>query len=345
MLVRFLRYVEIQTKLASVLPFLLGLAYAWLVYGRIQPVNTLLFFTSMLCFDMATTALNNYTDSRTNGIPLGFRRPVARLILLFLLALATTLGLWLAWLAGWIVLAAGALCFAVGILYTFGPAPISRMPLGELFSGVFMGFFIPFLAVLCNSPADPGKLPTAPAPVAPVSSRWHELAGLLSLNGLTENLDASHLLTPAGVLLGFRLDAGVLHVAFNITGLLRLLLLTIVPVCTIANIMLANNICDVDHDRLVHRFTLPYYIGRPWALRLFAALYYLAFAAIAALVAWQILPLYGLAALAVAPLIQINLTRFRRQQVKRLTFALSVQNFVWINSALILVTALAAWQR
>lgn len=34
-----------------------------------------------------------------------------------------------------------------GIFYSFGPIPISRMPLGKIFSGIFMGFVIVFLFV------------------------------------------------------------------------------------------------------------------------------------------------------------------------------------------------------
>jgi hypothetical protein len=39
------------------------------------------FFASMLVFDMATTALNNFIDTRSNGQPLPFARRTALLIL------------------------------------------------------------------------------------------------------------------------------------------------------------------------------------------------------------------------------------------------------------------------
>lgn len=44
----------------------------------------------------------------------------------------------------------GGLSFCVGILYSFGPIPISRMPLGELFSGLFMGFVIIFVSTFIH---------------------------------------------------------------------------------------------------------------------------------------------------------------------------------------------------
>ncbi|MNO40702.1 1,4-dihydroxy-2-naphthoate octaprenyltransferase [compost metagenome] len=39
----------------------------------------------------------------------------------------------------------------IGILYSFGPIPISRMPLGELFSGLFMGFVIIFISAYIHT--------------------------------------------------------------------------------------------------------------------------------------------------------------------------------------------------
>lgn len=290
---RFLKYVEIQTKIASLLPFLLGLAYVFYVFGQMNLKNTFLFFTSMLCFDMATTALNNYIDIKTNGKALQFSKKIAIAIFFILLLLAILTGLMLVLNTNLIVLFCGMLCFAVGIFYTFGPAPISRMPLGEIFSGVFMGFFIPFLIVFINAPGDS--------------------------------------------LVYFSFDNWVLGLWFNIAGLFKLALITIPPICGIANIMLANNICDVEEDIKVNRFTLPYYIGRKNALSLFAGLYYFSFAAIIGMVALRILPLYGLFAVTALIIVRKNISIFKKQQSKEKTFPLSVQNLVVILLPLIIV--------
>ncbi len=298
MLKRFLSYVEIRTKLASVLPFLLALLYCLYAYKSFNWMNTLLFFVSMLLFDMATTALNNYMDTKTNGAPLPFARRTALWIFFVLVAGAGLAGLLLVWQSSLIVLFCGALCFGVGILYTFGPAPISRMPLGEMFSGLFMGFFIPFLTVLVNAPPES--------------------------------------------LIDYTYSNLVLQVAFNLAGLLKLILLTVPAICGIANIMLANNICDLEHDVAVSRFTLPYHIGRKNALYLFSGLYYLAFAAIFSLAVLKILPVYILIVLPVLVLVQRNIRLFYRKQSKAETFPLSVQNFVLILVPLILVMAWAA---
>ncbi|MHB8962998.1 MAG: UbiA family prenyltransferase [Saccharofermentanales bacterium] len=149
---RFLSFTEIQTKTASVLPFLLALLYALYTYKSVNVRNTILFFISMLLFDMSTTAINNYIDTRTDGKALQYSRPTARRIIFVLLAVAALAGIALAWFTGPVVLACGAVCFAAGIAYTYGPVAISRMPLGEVVSGIFMGFFIPFLTVYINAP-------------------------------------------------------------------------------------------------------------------------------------------------------------------------------------------------
>ena len=58
----FLKLVEIQTKAASMVPFALGTFWALYRYDEFNLTNFLLMFVSLLCFDMATTAVNNYMD-------------------------------------------------------------------------------------------------------------------------------------------------------------------------------------------------------------------------------------------------------------------------------------------
>lgn len=296
MVQRFLNYVEIRTKIASLLPFLLGLSYVLYTYKQVDIRNTLLFFISMLCFDMATTALNNYIDVKANGKKLEFSQKNAKKILCLLLFLATLWGLTLVFYTGIIVLVLGALCFGVGVFYTFGPLPISRMPLGEVFSGLFMGLFIPFLVVFINAP------------------------------------EAS--------LIYITFTNWILEVSFNILDLLRLGVVTVPAITGIANIMLANNICDLDEDVSVNRFTLPYYTGVENALSIFAALYYLGFAAIIIMVVFGMLPVYGLITIVGLIPIYKNISKFRKQQSKTITFPLSVQNLVISLVPVIIILAI-----
>ncbi|MBN2627113.1 MAG: 1,4-dihydroxy-2-naphthoate polyprenyltransferase [Spirochaetales bacterium] len=152
---------ELRTKIASQFPFLFGILYSLYRYGEFAPLNCLLMFVSLLFFDMTTTAINNYVDFQKSEDPSyrQFENPIGtgslslalvRLVIALMLMVAVTAGVLLALRTGPVLLAGGMISFAAGILYTAGPVPISRLPLGELFSGLFMGFLIPFLTVYIN---------------------------------------------------------------------------------------------------------------------------------------------------------------------------------------------------
>ncbi len=150
---KFLEFTEIRTKITSLLPFFMSLAY---LFYRRQPVNverTILFFCSMFLFDLTTTAINNYIDTKTNGQELPYSRGRAKLIIYLLFGVSSVLGLTLAYRTDLVVLLLGGLCFLCGVFYTWGPVPISRLPLGEIFSGLFYGLFIPFLMLYMNMPS------------------------------------------------------------------------------------------------------------------------------------------------------------------------------------------------
>ena len=49
--------VELRTKIASVIPFVVGLLYSIWTFGNFNAVNMILFFIGMVCFDMATTVI------------------------------------------------------------------------------------------------------------------------------------------------------------------------------------------------------------------------------------------------------------------------------------------------
>lgn len=286
---RFLDFVEIQTKITSVFPFLMTVAYLWARDVAIRWDVTAVFFAAMFLFDLMTTAVNNYMGSKHQGEPPHYGRVAARLIIFALLALSVACGLWLVFMTDIVVLLAGGLCFLFGILYSYGPVPISATPLGEALSGLFYGFFIPFLLLYIN--------------------------------------------LPAGSLLSLSLAGQTLDIAVDIGNALHLLLLSAVPVLATANIMLANNICDIEKDKAAARHTLPQYLGRK-SVYLFAGLYYLCYAAIIAMVAVGVVsPLCLLSLLTVIP-VQRNINRFFAEQVKSKTFVLSVKNYVVIMGAL-----------
>lgn len=295
---RFWEYTQLPAKLACILPFLLGLLYALVRYHQVSPLKSAVFFVAMLAFDLTVTGLNNFLDSKQDGTALPYSRSTAKrlLIILWLIAAAAAFGL--VWLTDLVVLAAGALCVVVGIIYSFGPAPLSRMPLGEVFSGVFEGFFIPFLVVYINAPT--------------TSLLWYDL----HLPQLTVSMD--------------------------IWNIFCLALLSAPAVFCIAGIMLANNICDLERDIAVRRYTLPYYIGTRYALLLHALLYIGAFADVLLLTLFGVLPPYGLIILLGLLPVWRNVRKFGALQSKKETFPLSILNFIIIMGLLILVLATAA---
>ena len=76
----------------------------------------------------------------------------------------------------------------------------------------------------------------------------------------------------------------------NLPEVLLLLVVSLPAILGIANIMLANNICDMDEDLENRRYTLPVYIGFKHSLRLFRALYCLAYLDLAALLLMKVHP-------------------------------------------------------
>ncbi|MGL4798687.1 MAG: 1,4-dihydroxy-2-naphthoate polyprenyltransferase [Cellulosilyticaceae bacterium] len=305
----FLKLVEIQTKVASVIPYLLGTLYAFFAFDTFRPLNALLMFASLFIFDMTTTAINNYIDFAKavkkdgygyechNAIVRDELHPrTVRFTIYGMLFLAALLGVILFLRTNWIVLLLGIFSFLVGIFYSFGPIPISRTPFGEIFSGLTMGFLIPFIAIYIH---------------------------IYDQDLITLGLAPSHF-----------------TLSFNITLLLSLFIVTLPLVVGIANIMLANNICDMEDDIINKRYTLPIYIGREAALHVFAALYYIGFIAIALGILLQLLPLTSiLTFLALKPIVG-HIQQFKACQSKAETFILAVKNFVLLGSLYVLTLLL-----
>jgi len=255
---------------------------------------------SLLAFDMATTAINNYIDYKkalkVNGcsykdknaiVKYGIKESTAVSIIFALLILATFLGILLTLNTNAVVLLMGVISFLAGIFYTYGPIPISRMPLGEVFSGIFMGFVILFLSCYIH-----------------IFDR--NIISLIYANNL-------------------------LNISINLVEIFYIFLISIPTMNGIANIMLANNICDVEDDILNNRYTLPYYLGKKNALKLFKILYYIGYLDIVILVLFKISPVTSLLVLITIIPLNKNIKLFCQKPSKSETFILSVKNFALMN--------------
>lgn len=306
----FLKLVEIQTKVASITPFLLGTLYALYRFDSFRLNNFLLMLASLLCIDMATTAINNYLDFKRANKKYGYgyeshnaivrynlRESVVLVTISVLLATAVVTGLFLYVNTNIVVLGLGAVSFLIGISYSFGPVPISRTPFGEVFSGIFMGLLIPFIAAYVHV--------------------------------YDQNL------------LSLAIQDGILDIKANLTEILYLILISIPTAAGIANIMLANNICDIEEDIENKRYTLPVYIGKSNSLKVFEALYYTGYLSLIGLLIIGVAPIISVLALATIVPVYRHIGIFRKEQIKKSTFALAVKNFVVVNGVIVLTIAAA----
>ncbi len=296
----FLKLVEIRTKVASVIPLVLGTLYALYRFNSFNTRNFILMFISLIAIDMATTVTNNYCDykkaNKTQGYNYEIHNPVVKDniqrskvigLILILVSVAVISGLILFLNTNIIVLLLGAISFTVGILYSAGPIPISRTPFGEFFSGIFMGFIIVFISAYIHI-YDQGIV-----------------------NLIYEN--------------------GILNVSVEILEVLYIFLFSIPTISGIANIMLANNICDMEDDIENKRYTLPIYVGREKALKIFKILYYIIYIDLIILVILGIVPIISIAVLITLIPVKSNIGLFYSKQSKQDTFVLAVKNFIFIN--------------
>ncbi|NUU60172.1 1,4-dihydroxy-2-naphthoate polyprenyltransferase [Paenibacillus agri] len=305
----FLKFVELPTKAASMIPFLMGTLYALYRFEDFYILRFGLMFISLLSFDMATTAINNYYDfkkaSKTYGygyethnaivhFKLKERTVVATIIILLVLAAGG--GIALVSQTGLLVFLLGGLSFLIGILYSFGPIPISRMPLGELFSGLFMGFVIIFISAYIH----------------------------------TDNSVVSLLI-----------QGGWVNLHINLVEVIYLFWFSVPAILGISGIMLANNICDIEEDIENRRYTLPVYIGRERALLLFKLLYYVSYLDLVVLLILKVHPVLVLLILLTLIPLRRNVATFHAKQEKASTFILSVKNFILMNAARIMVLGIA----
>lgn len=310
----FFKLVEIQTKVASVIPFLLGAFYALYRFDSFNSKNFLLMLGSLLCIDMATTSINNYYDFKRANKKYGYGYESHNAIVKYKLSeamvlgviftlfiIATVLGILLFLNTNLVVLVLGVVSFAIGVLYSFGPLPVSRTPFGELFSGGMMGFLIPFISAYIHIP--------------------HEKIADIWFNNETTGM--------------------FVNIQINIYEVIYIVLISMPAVIGIANIMLANNICDMEDDIENKRYTLPFYIGKKNGLLLFKLLYYVAYLFLIASIALGILHLISLITLLTFIIVNKHIKAFEKKQSKKDTFVFAVKNFVIINVVLVLSIALS----
>jgi len=305
----FLKLVEIQTKVASVIPYFTALLYVLYSTKRLNAVNMIIMFFSMVIFDMTVTALNNYFDYQRAEKKHGYNYEIhnsivqyqlktstVKAVILIMALISAALGLLLVYRTDLVTLLLGAACFAIGFAYSYGPMPISRTPFGEIFSGLTMGLGIPLITYYIN-------------------------------------------VFDQGVM-NITLQSRVFALSFDAYQIAGIILVSLPAVFGIANIMLANNICDMEDDLPNKRYTLPIVVGRDKAITLLKILFALAYVAIVAAVALRVLPLYALLTLLTIIPLRKNIKLFSANPTKKDTFGLIVGSFVMITVSLMITICL-----
>lgn len=120
-------------------------------------------------------------------------------------------------------------------------------------------------------------------------------------------------------------------------------LVSLPNICLIANLMLANNICDLEEDEQNHRFTLVHYLGKKASIKLFVSLIVLAFTSIILSVLLGLSPITMLLTVLVVPFIWKQTKLFLNEQVKMKTFICAVRILAVGACAQVVFFAIGLW--
>ena len=276
----FAELIELNAKTASIFPFLLGLAYSLYHYQSVNLSALAIYFVAMFMFNCFVDIWDNYNDyhkavdtddyqKNTNIIGReNLSMGLIKSLLAFFFFGSLILGIIVALMTGWAVFWLGLLCYAVGVFYAGGPKPLSSLPLGELLSGLTMGYVIFLICLYINS---------------------------------SQNF------------------------VWSFANLATTFLIALPNTLLIANLMLANNTCDLEEDEANHRYTIVHYIGKKAALIWWTTALILAFVAIVVAVILGLLSPIMLLILLIAPLMIKFARPYLQKQVKKETFISSVK--------------------
>ncbi len=140
-----------RTLTLSVAPVVAGTTLGWQDAGSLDVRPLLASLIGALAIQAGTNLFNDVSDALRGGdqpmrqgpprvTALGWASPErVRHAALVSFAVAALVGLYLAYLGGWPILALGAASLVAGWAYSGGPRPIAYTPLGELFVIAFFG--------------------------------------------------------------------------------------------------------------------------------------------------------------------------------------------------------------
>ncbi|MDR0299689.1 MAG: UbiA family prenyltransferase [Streptococcaceae bacterium] len=302
----FLNFTRIQTLPAALLSPIAGVMFALYRFGSFHWLQTLLFFIGLCAINLFVSAWNNLMDYKKALDP-DYKswNIIAHEKISLRLAWTVCLGLLL-------------LDLVIGIAVIF-LTNLAILPVGG----------VAFLIAVFYT-------------YGPFAFSRFPLGELLA--GLCEGA--------IGFFMGIYINSFDAHYFFiqfngwnmtwtwNLAVLIPIVLVAIMPFCMNFNIMLSDNICDLEQDQRNLRYTLVYYLKVPLALKLYTWIYMLASLAILLAIVFQVLPVWSLLILLIAPFVLKNMKKFLKLQKKSETFILQVRNLMLFNAALALTLVL-----
>lgn len=161
---RFASLVNMGMVTVSLFTFILGILYSFYHYHSIHPLLMIIFFISMVSLNFVVNILDNCedfveyqelneTEELKTNVLYRYNMSIAdaHRIICYLLVIFAFTGIVLVYYIGWPLLILGIISLLIGILYSQGKHPLSRYPIGELSSGLIMGFVIILASVYINT--------------------------------------------------------------------------------------------------------------------------------------------------------------------------------------------------
>ncbi|KAA9188314.1 1,4-dihydroxy-2-naphthoate polyprenyltransferase, partial [Enterococcus durans] len=133
--------------------------------------------------------------------------------------------------------------------------------------------------------------------------------------------------------LSLSLATGYFSLEGNLWAILAIFLASLPLIFTIANIMLANNLRDLDRDIENHRYTLVFYIGRPVGIVLFQLLMYACYLVILLGLISHVYQFPIIVTFFTLPKVYKNLQAFKQTMPQPVSFSYSIKNMVLFNSS------------
>lgn len=294
---KYFKFVDIKTSILSLYAYALGAGFIFYYLGNWNWQNALVFFLAEMIQDNMVTGINNVMDYRHAKTEQTRKQNVmekehismasAISVIVILMCISVVAGVWLCFRTNWFLFFAGGALFLIVCCYTAGPFPIDKTPVGELICGVAQGMGVPFL-------------------FAYVNGNWQTLITLnfkQVSNGITFSIRGS------------------------LMDLIAIILVCYPSMMYNSGVMLANNISDMENDKLDYRYTLPIVFGKKKAFRLYRFMGYTPFIAIVVAVILRMAPIMSLLTLIIIPKVRKNIEDFIAKPGKGTTFPTSLANY------------------